>query len=104
MTTITLLHNQSIIDIAIQYTGKAENCFEIALVNNISVSQFLEPGTAIKIPFTSEVNTDIDNDVVQYYVFKQLQPASEITEELIIKINPLSGINYWGIEENFIVQ
>lgn len=98
MTTVTVLHNQSLLDIAIQYTGRAENCFDIALANDISVSEMLVSGMELKIP-----KTEIDIDVVDYFLQKNSQPASEIIESLI-KINPLSGINYWTIETNFIVE
>lgn len=99
METITVLHNQSIIDIAIQYTGKAENCFELAVYNGISVSDPLTPGTSLKIPPDFENDTDI----VDYYLKESLQPASGILDDKIT-INPLAGINYWEIDNTFKVQ
>ena len=101
MEKITILHNQTIIDIAIQYTGKAENCFELAIYNGISVSDPLIPGMSINMP--SDSDYEHDTDITDYYLKKSLQPASGLLDNKIT-INPLSGINYWEIENTFEVQ
>jgi hypothetical protein len=97
--TITVLHNQTLLDIAIQYTGIVKNSFDIAVYNGIAVSDSLIPGTSILIPD----NIETDADVVAYYLVNKLQPATEIDPDLIT-ITPLSGIGYWEIENEFIVE
>ncbi len=95
----TVLHNQSLLDFAIQHTGNVTNAFEIAKTNGLAVSDELEAGTELIIP-TTVVN---DVDVLQYYASRAIQPATDITlsgdeqEEQ-------EGISIWGINNDFIVQ
>ncbi len=93
---VTVLHNQSLLDIAIQATGKAENAIFIAVANNISITDDLEPGSELIIP---EVPMDLD--VIAYYKAKDIQPATAIKTE---DINYPEGINYWEIEKSFKIQ
>ena len=74
METITVLHNQSLFDIAIQHTGSAENCFEIAAANGLAVSDILSAGS-ILIPGILKYN----NDILNYYISKKIQPATALT-------------------------
>lgn len=97
--TVTVLHNQTLLDIAIQYTGVIENSFNIAFFNNLSLSDPLVYGMSLIIPDDLEV----DSDTVNFYQDNNLQPATEIDPNLI-KITPLSGIGYWEIENEFIVE
>lgn len=96
---IKVLNNQSFLDIAVQHTGSVINAFPIAVANNMSVSEELIPGTVLQVPESVEYDTEIKD----YYQSKGLKPASKIEDEKIAII-PLSGINYWIIEENFIVE
>ena len=97
---VTVLHNQSLFDISIRYTGTIENAFKIAVANGLSLTDELEPGAQLIIPADVEMN----NDIVNYFAGKGIQPAtgfnyieSEITPEL-------EGISYWILNKNFIVQ
>ena len=97
---VTVLHNQSLFDIAIRYTGTIENAFKIAVANGLSLTDNLEPGAQLIIPADVEMN----NDVVSYFESKGIQPATgfdfnseDITPEL-------EGISYWILNKNFIVQ
>ncbi|OBS13385.1 hypothetical protein ATE49_13150 [Elizabethkingia miricola] len=93
---VTVLHNQSLLDIAIKATGKAENAIFIAIANNISITDDLEPGSELIIP-----EMEWDADVKNYYAAKKLEPATAIRDK---DINYPEGINYWEIEKNFKVQ
>ncbi|AZB17570.1 hypothetical protein EG352_07225 [Chryseobacterium indologenes] len=99
METITVLHNQSLLDIAIQYTGKVENSFKIAVYNDVSMSDSLPPGATITIPDDVEK----DQDVINYFSYHGFQPATDLIDDLI-EVKPLSGIGYWEIETTFEVQ
>jgi hypothetical protein len=95
--TVTVLHNQSILDISIQYTGIVENCFAIAIYNDLSVSDFLVPGSSLEIPEDLELN----NDVINYFLIEQLQPATGMTEKEAGEIPTLKGIGYMIVENTF---
>lgn len=97
--TIIVLPNQSLLDVAIQYTGSVENAFNIAFVNGYSVSDYIATGSALIIP------DDIkpDKDVLSFYKRNQIAPATDMNVD-VIEIKPLEGIGYWEIENNFEIQ
>ena len=97
---ITVLHNQSLFDIAIQHTGNVMNAFLIAQANNLSITALLVAGSKLIIPGTVEIN----NDVKGYYAAKKIQPATGTTEGTENGEELLEGISYWIINKNFVVQ
>ncbi len=99
-TTITILHNQSLLDIAIQHTGRVENAFALAVANGISVTDDLTPGKDLVIPDTVQM----DSDIVNYYSAKGIQPATAWNGDTVDGEQELEGIGYWIINKNFIVQ
>ncbi len=98
METITVLHNQSLLDIAIQYTGIVENSFKIAVFNDIAVSDYLLSGMTLEIPD----NIEKDFDVINYYLLHDLQPATGITNTSIIPTG--KGIGSMQIANSFKVS
>lgn len=92
----TVLHNQSLLDIALQATGKAENAILIAVANNISITESLESGAEVII---SENSGDVD--IKNYYNSKNIQPASATNSQII---NYPGGIDFWSIENDFVVS
>jgi hypothetical protein len=97
MTTI-ILHNQSLLDLAVQHTGAVENTFALAVVNGLSLTDDLPAGAEIKLP--DSVNKD--NDVLNYYSAKRLQPATAVI--LPPEEERLEGIGYWVIQTDFKVS
>ena len=97
---ITVLHNQSLFDIAIQHTGNVMNAFQIAKENGMSLTELLAPGSTIKITDQIEIN----KDVLGYYLAKKIQPATGTTEETDNGAQELEGIGYWIIDKNFRVS
>ena len=97
MTTI-ILHNQSLLDIAIQHTGAVENTFAIAVANGLSLTDDLPAGAEIKIPDSANK----DNDVLNYYSAKRLQPATAVI--MLPEEERLEGIGYWVIQTDFKVS
>jgi hypothetical protein len=93
-----VLNNQSILDVSLQHTGTVENCFAIAIANGFSVSDLLTAGTSLLIP----ENLRNDNDVLNYYSAKKIQPATAITEDT--EIPTLKGIGYMNLGGNFKVS
>lgn len=98
MNTIAIIiEKQTLPDIAIQYTGDAEQMFAIAELNNLGVSDFLQPGTKIILPEIEE------NTVNAFYKANNLNPASGWSEAEQKETEEMSGIGYWHIEDDFIV-
>ncbi len=99
---ITVLHNQSLLDVAIQHTGSVMNVFSIAKANGMAVSDEIVAGAVLEIPTVIFP----DNNILNYYQNKNIKPATAITAT-ITGGNPqaeLEGIDYWAISDDFIVQ
>lgn len=76
MTKVTVKNNQSLVDIAVYKTGKAENAFWIALANNLVPTDPLTVGLQITIPKDIEV----DVEMVAFYKRKNIVPATGLTK------------------------
>ncbi len=99
---VTVLHNQSLLDISIQHTGNVTNAFEIAKANSLAISDELSSGTELIIPESVVSNSDILN----YYTSKAIQPATAITNFIgdgSPEPHP-EGIGYWIIADDNIVS
>ncbi len=97
----TVLHNQSLLDIAIQWTGSVANVFLIAQANGLAVSDEITPGTDLIIPDTVVLDTDIKN----YYTSRAIQPATALTTIIDDNTEPSpEGIGYWIIGDDNIVS
>ena len=92
-----VLHEQSLLDIAIQTAGSPEAAYELALVNNLSLTDELKPGQELER--VAAINADIEN----YYTNKNLKPATGFTQEDNIFIED-GGISIWAINVDFVVQ
>lgn len=79
--TVTVLSNQSFLDLAIQHTGTVYNAFAIAVANNMAVSDSLASGSSLIIPDTVIIETDIRD----YLKNKGIKPATAITDESILE-------------------
>lgn len=95
---IIVLHNQSLLDVAILHTGSVENAFAIAVANGLSVSSTLSAGTILRNP--NDVKKD--NDVLHYYTTKDLQPATAITRTVVLPKG--RGIGWMQIGNDFKVS
>ncbi|MFN8238642.1 MAG: hypothetical protein U0T77_10780 [Chitinophagales bacterium] len=74
MPSIKLKEGQSLLDIAIQQFGSTESVVDIALHNNVSITEPLTAGTVIKIPHSVFKNIEISD----YYKKKSLEPATAL--------------------------
>lgn len=92
---IIALHNQSFLDISIQHTGSVFNAFDIAVANGCAVSDSPVAGQSYMIPETVEK----DNDVLNYYKSKRIQPATAIVDIDIIPAG--RGIGWMQIGNDF---
>ncbi len=88
-------YKQTLFDIALQNDGTAQSAITTALRNNLSLSDDIEPGQEIELNDTPAVRP-----MVKYYQVNALQPATAIDESITVN----GGINYMGIEIDFIVS
>jgi len=70
-----VLEGQSLLDIAIQELGSAEGAFDLAVLNELSITDELEVGIELILP--EVVNTDI----VSYYAKKRLCIATALVAQ-----------------------
>lgn len=76
MTKIKVLHNQTLFDIAIQYFGTTQAVFDIAILNNISITENLTVGMELQLP---EKDYGF-NEIVKYFKSNNIKPATKTTE------------------------
>jgi len=98
--TITVLHNQSLLDLALQHTGTIESVFEFAEANTINITDDVQAGKTLVLPAEAFINKDI----LAYYTAKNLQPATAFTKEDEQVFERLEGISIWAINLDFIVS
>lgn len=94
---IIVLHNQTFLDIAIQYTGNVHNAFYIALANGYTVSEKIIPGTIISLPINQK-----NTDVLRYYNEKKILPATAIQD--LRPTEETRGIGWMKVGSTFKVK
>ncbi|MGM8362141.1 hypothetical protein ACSV4D_09525 [Flavobacterium sp. ARAG 55.4] len=94
-----VLHNQSLLDVAIQYNGFVTNVFELALKNGLSVTETLIPGQSIEFPLSDLIDTEL----VDYFKGKNQMIATGFNGSDNEDIIPQLGIGSMQIGSTFIV-
>lgn len=94
--TTTVLHNQSLFDVLLQHTGSIAGIFDVAYSNGVSITGELSPGRILKVD-----GVQTDQDVLDYYTAKRVQPATAI---IFDTVSNLEGISIWAINTNFEIQ
>ncbi|EKB58418.1 hypothetical protein [Bergeyella zoohelcum] len=97
---VIILHNQSILDIALQHTGSVENAFALALANGLSLTDDLAVGNWL-IADSQELNAN--KEILNYYQSKSVQPATAISGKQEAG-SQLEGVGYWAIKTEFIIS
>lgn len=94
---INVLSGQNTLDIALQYFGSAAAAFDIAIENNISITDDI----ALHKLHPVVVH---DKEVVREY--KNLSPATYITTQQYAELLPIEqeGVEFWAIEIDFEVS
>ena len=98
--TVTALHNQSLLDLALQHTGTIEGVFELAKDNALNITDDVVAGKTLVLPTEAFTNKDI----LAYYTAKNLQPVTAFTKEDKQVAKRLEGISIWAINLDFIVS
>lgn len=69
---VRAINNQSLFDIAIQEYGTVEAAFDIAVFNEMDVTDNLVPGQILKLP-----NSEYERkEIVSYFRSRNLHPAT----------------------------
>ena len=97
---ITVLHNQSLLDLALQHTGSIESVFELAEANNLNITDDVQAGA----PLYLGEGLGVRNEILNYYTAKNLQPATAFSKEDEQVFERLEGISIWAINLDFIVS
>lgn len=92
-TTITR-DRQTLFDVALTCFGRAEAAVDIAILNNLTLSDTLQAGTTLNLP-DSVPRTD--QAVVDAYALNNINPATAPDAETEQQLNP-EGIGYWFVE------
>lgn len=87
------LQNQSLLDIAIQLGGSLESVFELAVANDISITESTNPGQTIFL------NNQSQSQIVDYYRSRGITPATSIIDS-----RQQGGIGYMAVGIDFIVS
>ncbi|AWG24829.1 hypothetical protein [Flavobacterium kingsejongi] len=97
MKTVTVLMQQSFLDLSIQYTGTVYNAFEIARVNNRSITDQMAAGDEIIIPDGLTQSPK----ALQYFEARKIVPATGLTGRE--GIPEPTGIGSMIVDTNFII-
>lgn len=89
-----VLQGQSFINKVLEQTGNIENAMDMALLNNVSITEAVSIGSQF-VP-----TTITDQTIVNY--FSEKKPANGIA--ISEAIMPLSGIGFMNIESTFKVS
>ena len=98
--TLTVLHNQSLLDLALQHTGTVESVFELATANTLSITDEVAAGKTLALPAEAFTNKDI----LTYYTAKNLQPVTAFSQEDEEVAKRQEGISIWAINLDFVVS
>ena len=97
MQFIKLGEGQAVIDIAMQELGDVERLFELCLLNDVNITDELEPGTVFTVP---DFATD-KKRVVAFFSDKTLAPAS-IDDLGYLPMLPPGGVGWMQVGSTFI--
>lgn len=95
-----VLHNQSILDIAIQNNGTSVSAFELAFENGLSITEELTPGQGLEV----SKSILIDTTIVAFFQNKNQIIATGFNNSENEDILPQLGIGTMIIGSTFIVR
>ncbi|GAA4271624.1 hypothetical protein U6A24_13645 [Aquimarina gracilis] len=97
MESVTIQHNQSLLDIGLQEYGTPEAIFELALQNGLSVTDELSVTQEIELPRIKK----IDLQRLSYYKRNNVEPATSYNGDLEIDCE---GIGCMVVGYDFIIS
>ncbi len=94
MQTITAHDRQTLFDIALQVYGRPDFAFELALQNDLCLSDTVAPLSVLGLPLA---NRTTNAAVADAYELNGIVPTSAIDTAEFKTLNP-EGIGYWFIK------
>jgi hypothetical protein len=94
---VTALNGQSLIDVALQCGGTVEAVFEIARLNNLSITADLASGQQVEVP-----DVPVNVAVVNYYSRNSISPATAIDDYNSSPPEPELYVDEFYVEQNYI--
>lgn len=94
MPNVKVKHRETLLDVAVLQTGSVYGMFEMALLNNISITKELASGEEL-MP-----GTVISKETADELRSRNARPAKAIKPDDPLK----EGIGYWKVFVDFIVQ
>lgn len=99
MATVTTRAGQSLLDIAVQEGGSMEAMVDVAIANDIRMTDMPAVGSAISVPSSP------DSRVTELFANSVHKPASAVSlDDIDRATGGGEGIEFWGIEYDFIVS
>jgi len=98
MKTHKTTANQSLLDFSIMSYGTLEGLFALSLLNGLAVIDDIAVGSLVEVAdFEGKLIS-----VVDFIEKNNIRPATGFTAVPIVE--PLSGIDYWAIGIDFVIQ
>lgn len=94
MRPIAVETNQNILDVCLQVYGTLDALFDLALENNMGITDDIQAGQTMQY-------TQNSNPIAAYYAGRNHRPATQHNDD---HLHILEGIDYWAIEIDFVVQ
>lgn len=92
MQNIEVKNNQSVADVATEHNGSAEKALELALLNDLSLTEDLQPGHVLL------KSSQGSSEVVNFFIREMKSPATKASEDL------QTGIDFMKIGIDFTIK
>jgi hypothetical protein len=100
MTKVTVSYGQTWLDIAMQELGDMERAMELALLNDRSITDELQAGEELIVP-----DYDLEKrSIIQLFRNAANKPASSDTFSAAEPDTTGEGIEFWALENDFVVS
>lgn len=96
---VTALNNQNQFDLAVQVFGTVEAVFDVAINNDLGITDTLIPGSDLIV----EESEDVNEPIQAYYSKNELKPATD-RPEIEGQAEIQQGIGFWKIGNGFKVS
>jgi hypothetical protein len=94
MQSIIVSNGQNMPDLALQACGDVAAVFDMALINEKSITDDPEIGTSLKNPVV------LNKRIATLFANEKIKPATNDLQQVIAE----EGIEFWIIEEDFIIS
>ncbi|SDC52317.1 LysM peptidoglycan-binding domain-containing protein [Williamwhitmania taraxaci] len=98
MNAVRVEPGQNLLDLAVQHYGTVEQVLSLALANGLSPTQALVAGEEVS------VGLPVNRAVASLYAVNGIKPATAITQAEELQTISDEGVEFWAIEEDFIIS